>query len=424
MTIKRSSYSEEEEKAHQIKKHIEEGGNIRTIPYRPSEIKILDLDGTNLETLPENIDQLESLTDLRLSENNLTSLPESIGRLTKLEYFTCDHNKLSDLPESIGNLKELTELQLFSNSLRELTRRIGNLTNLEALHLDNNQLSILPESVSSLTKLKLLYIHQNEFSFLPESIPNLKELNTLNIAGNKLTALPNSIGELTNLTKLTLAGNKGLTALPQSIGKLTALQKLNVAETSLTALPGEIVNLTILKSLILYGNEKLTQLPPFVFYNLTCLIELNIKKCTHLTSLPCDLFTTKDKETKLEINPEATPLLQPIELPEDEQHKDGTLERVVCRTGELTRNKCTHLTSLIYNFFKPKDKKTRLKINAEATPLLQTIELPEDEQHKDGTLERVVCRTGELTHNSVILFGLSKETTYELRYTKQDSFPH
>lgn len=176
----------------------------------------LDLSNLGLTTLPPEIGQLTSLTELNLYGNQLTTLPPEIGQLTALTALYLHDNHLSTLPPEIGQLTALTMLRLYGNHLTTLPPEIGQLTAMTELELANNQFTTLPPEIGQLTALTDLYFYDN-----------------------KLTTLPPEIGQLTALMSLYLHINQ-LTTLPILLGKLPQLKYLNILDNPL---PAELIKL-------------------------------------------------------------------------------------------------------------------------------------------------------------------------------------
>lgn len=79
------------------------------------EMDILDLRGSELTELSENINRFKNLYILSLDNNKLTELPDSFLGLDKLEEITLDNNNLQTLPDSIFQLHNLQTLSLKGN---------------------------------------------------------------------------------------------------------------------------------------------------------------------------------------------------------------------------------------------------------------------------------------------------------------------
>jgi internalin A len=224
----------------------------------------LNLDGNQLTTLAAGIGRLRELNVLTVSMNQLTELSPRIGQLTKLISLNLDDNRLRSLPPEIGRLKALTSLSLICNELTALPSEIGQLTALKTLSLgtnsrtmattNQNKLAILPPEIGQLTSLTSLDLCAIHLTSLPSEIGRLAALTSLNLAVNMLTSLPPEIGGLTALTLLDLTQNS-LLALPPEIGRLTRLTSLHLRNNELTTLPGEIGKLTEVTSLDLTFNQ-------------------------------------------------------------------------------------------------------------------------------------------------------------------------
>ena len=226
-----------------------------------NNLKTLELShyDISLQTLPDSIGNLTSLTTLSLTDcMNLVNLPETIGELTSLttlKLFQC--HALINLPVSINKLTSLTTLK--SNSLKDVTiEAIMALTALTTLDLRECYLLKLPDSIGSLRNLRTLDLTLcRDLKTLPNTIGNLKELTTLNLYDcYRLENLP-ELGNLSKLTTLDLRRCYGLTQLPESIGKLSALTTLELSYcAALTHLPESIWLLLNLRT-ITYNSDTI-----------------------------------------------------------------------------------------------------------------------------------------------------------------------
>ena len=228
--------------------------NLRNLRY-------LDLIGNPLTNLPNNIENLRNLERLKLGGNNLI---ESIVKLStgiiSLINLDLNNSDLETLPDEIGNLENLTSLTITKNKLTSLPPDIDNLINLERLDLDDNSLTFLPPNISNLRNLKVLDLSNNILDKLPINIGNLRNLEVLYVHLNRLDELPDSIIELRNLQVLVLSNNR-LTELPDSIRELTNLTHLYLDNNHITRIPEWIENLRNLETLDLTDNPIISGFP-------------------------------------------------------------------------------------------------------------------------------------------------------------------
>jgi Leucine-rich repeat (LRR) protein len=127
---------------------------------------------------------------------------------------------LDSLPQSLRSLTTLTRLDVNGSRLTVLPDWLGGLTGLTSLGLSRNRLTTLPDWLGNLTGLTELFVGGNQLSGLPESLGNLTALRRLDLSGNRLTVLPDWLGGLTGLTRLDLIGNP-LTIVPDWLGNPT-----------------------------------------------------------------------------------------------------------------------------------------------------------------------------------------------------------
>eukprot|EP00028_Trichosphaerium_sp_Am-I-7-wt_P007952 CAMPEP_0168521224 /NCGR_PEP_ID=MMETSP0405-20121227/8525_1 /TAXON_ID=498012 /ORGANISM="Trichosphaerium sp, Strain Am-I-7 wt" /LENGTH=318 /DNA_ID=CAMNT_0008542395 /DNA_START=26 /DNA_END=982 /DNA_ORIENTATION=- len=80
--------------------------------------------------IPDSIGELKNLRNLDLSGNKLKSLPASICSLN-IEVLECFNNKLESIPEDIGQMEKLQVLKLGRNMIAKVPDSIGDLTELQ-----------------------------------------------------------------------------------------------------------------------------------------------------------------------------------------------------------------------------------------------------------------------------------------------------
>jgi hypothetical protein len=119
--------------------------------------------------LPDNLDDLSELKILSVRSTNMESLPKCIGNLKKLFLIDLDFNNIATLPESIGGLENLQYLYLIYNQLVSLPNSIGNLSKLKDIHLIKNKLKKIPESFK--------YLNCNGIRLIDNPLVSLSNIN-------------------------------------------------------------------------------------------------------------------------------------------------------------------------------------------------------------------------------------------------------
>ncbi|MED6134167.1 hypothetical protein PIB30_034784 [Stylosanthes scabra] len=159
-----SSLREFEVRSHLIEKLDLSKTAIRTLHTSIGDIKnlkSLNLEGLRLESLVKELSKLKSLEYLNLSrsglkfeKDQLRVLFDGLKSLAKLHLKHCIN--LFELPDNMDALSQLNELRLDGSSITALPASIKNLTRLEILSLENcNQLVRLPELPASIKELNI-----------------------------------------------------------------------------------------------------------------------------------------------------------------------------------------------------------------------------------------------------------------------------
>ncbi|KAL4581443.1 hypothetical protein LXL04_017658 [Taraxacum kok-saghyz] len=178
-------------------------------------LKVLDLEGVCIQSIPVAILGLFNLRYLNLRETNIKDLPKSMERLRNLQTLDVRNTNLEKLPNGISNIPRLRHL-LVSNlqsSLRvplEITK-IKNLQTLVSVEADEDFI----QQVGNLTELKRL------------DITKVKAINGPNLC--------NSIEKMTDLRRLSITASsetedlmlESLTFPPLFLQKLALVGQLN-----------------------------------------------------------------------------------------------------------------------------------------------------------------------------------------------------
>ena len=131
-------------------------------------VRVLQLQGFELDVLPESIFSMPNLTDIHLESSAITLTPETAQRLAgmeRLEYIDLDDNPLNVTPD------------------------FSSMTNLNTLHLSNTELTEFPLSVLDLPGLEVIDLSENLIIELPEALFEAPASITqgLDLQGNPLS---------------------------------------------------------------------------------------------------------------------------------------------------------------------------------------------------------------------------------------------
>ncbi|XP_057478398.1 disease resistance protein RPM1-like [Actinidia eriantha] len=215
-------------------------------------LTLLDLEGTQLETFPNEIVKLFHLRHLSLRGTNLKIIPKSIGNLRNLETLDLKQTLVTELPDEILKLQRLRHLLLYryhcefaEPSFHDHTgfkapMGIGRLSSLQKLcsieaNHDNNNGNVLREvgKLTQLRRVRILKLRREDGKVLCWSLEKLKNLRSLLVGaiqedeiidldalssppqhlralyvGGHLQRLPRWISSAFNLVKVCLAFSK------------------------------------------------------------------------------------------------------------------------------------------------------------------------------------------------------------------------
>ncbi|PHT30251.1 hypothetical protein CQW23_30180 [Capsicum baccatum] len=189
--------------------------------------------------IPDEVGNLSSLLDLRLSGNNLFgSIPITIGNLRKIQHFDLTNNKLTGfIGDHICKLQHLGDIYLGKNQLSgSLPNCSGNITSLREIHLGSNKLSSnIPPSLGNLQELVVLDLSSNNMvGSLPPEIGNLKAVTLIDLSMNQFSnEIPKEIGGLQTLVHLSLRHQKLQGSIPDSMSNVVGLEFLDLSDNNM-----------------------------------------------------------------------------------------------------------------------------------------------------------------------------------------------
>ncbi|KAF8019157.1 hypothetical protein BT93_H3902 [Corymbia citriodora subsp. variegata] len=273
-----------------------------------------------LKTLPDEMEELEALTELLVDETSITNIPEwkgmekletlsatscellskcnLAGCSTSLLYLDLSGTRISELP--FGNFGSLVELRLTRSNIRELPNSIETMKNLRVLDISDTGLEKLPSAIGMLEQLE--EIDANNCRCLCGEIPieigNLSSLRILRLSNMRVSNIPKlpesmthldlpdiqqvrcpDLSNLLNVGDLSLGLRYQTPSPPASslswLERLTKLEHLSLYCGGLVTLPSDFNLLLKLRKLELAGNnqDRLPRLPQNLSY-------LKIRSCS------------------------------------------------------------------------------------------------------------------------------------------------
>ncbi|XP_017732592.1 PREDICTED: protein LAP2 isoform X6 [Rhinopithecus bieti] len=219
----------------------------------------LYLDANQIEELPKQLFNCQSLHKLSLPDNDLTTLPASIANLINLRELDVSKNGIQEFPENIKNCKVLTVVEASVNPISKLPDGFSQLLNLTQLYLNDAFLEFLPANFGRLTKLQILELRENQLKCLPKTMNRLTQLERLDLGSNEFTEVPEVLEQLSGLKEFWMDANR-LTFIPGFIGSLKQLTYLDVSKNNIEMVEEGISACENLQDLLLSSNS-LQQLP-------------------------------------------------------------------------------------------------------------------------------------------------------------------
>ncbi|XP_075446460.1 erbin isoform X5 [Ascaphus truei] len=219
----------------------------------------LYLDANQIEELPKQLFNCQSLHKLSLPDNDLTILPASIANLINLRELDVSKNGIQEFPENIKNCKVLTIVEASVNPISKLPDGFSQLLNLTQLYLNDAFLDFLPANFGRLTKLQILELRENQLKMLPKTMNRLTQLERLDLGSNEFTEVPEVLEQLSGLNEFWMDGNR-LTYIPGFLGSLKHLTYLDFSKNNIEMVEDGISGCERLQDLLLSSNA-VQQLP-------------------------------------------------------------------------------------------------------------------------------------------------------------------
>ena len=161
----------------------------------------LELCGTKLLILPENIDSLK-LISLNIHNNNISILPSALYNMKTLKYLTISTNPIQNISDNIENLISLLHFRLEETLVKVLPQSFACLINLEriylknhhAFYIKNDNMIIFSVKCKIPPHIKHLTIEDTKYVDFDSDIPNcLESLNLHMYRNNQMKKLPKTL---------------------------------------------------------------------------------------------------------------------------------------------------------------------------------------------------------------------------------------
>nr|AAK20736.1 LRR19 [Triticum aestivum] len=207
---------------------------LKPILTSSSLLSTLDLQGTHIKMLPNEVFDLFNLRYLGLRDTKIESMPAAVGRLQNLQVLDAYHSKLTYLPNSVVKLQKLRYLYAgtWKDSIRgvKVPKGMQHLAGLHALQSVRATPEFLHEA-AALTELRtfdVCNVQSEHSAYLSNAITKMSHLVHLEIdaaAENEVLRLE-GLHLPQTLSWLALRGTLEKTSMPQLFSSWSHLNSL------------------------------------------------------------------------------------------------------------------------------------------------------------------------------------------------------
>ena len=200
-------------------------------------LRVLHLEGDELDSIPPEIKRLSKLEELSLENLEIRKLPDSLKELPCLQKLSLVGNLFSEEDsnlEILGELKNLKHLDCSHCKLKSFDWSwVKDLPHLESLSLEGNDLSgtytnQLLSTFSLIPSLKVLSLANCYLTDLPEVEGGFTNLVRLDISGNDLTDLPVFLSYLPQLKWINLQGNPVFSGMDEDMNEYANEEEVEI----------------------------------------------------------------------------------------------------------------------------------------------------------------------------------------------------
>ena len=180
-----------------------ENANLSNLPTYFQDLlnlRILDLTSNNFKILPDKINYLSNSEKLNMEYNELTELLPFIENVT-FQWISLKTRKIETIPDSIGNLRSLTYLYIGENPISDSPDGITNLQCSQALAINNTLIKELPEFLKILQNLQIIALFNVPLKSLPTTLEEIKSLEWIGLNDNSKLYIPRNLEDKIYFTK-------------------------------------------------------------------------------------------------------------------------------------------------------------------------------------------------------------------------------
>ncbi|XP_031253045.1 putative disease resistance RPP13-like protein 3 [Pistacia vera] len=192
---------------------------------------------SNAENIPANIGNLNlrSFLLFRATEMSSSALRKLLAELRLVRLLDLQGVGIESLPDEVGDLINLRYLDLRGTMIKNLPNSMKNLRNLQTLDIRNTNVSTLPRGINMLTELRHLHMasfferDNKDFLKIPKGKLCFKELQTLSGIDCDQNFMK-QLRSLTNLRKLYIGGITG--SIKSAFEVSTSFGEIKIARVS------------------------------------------------------------------------------------------------------------------------------------------------------------------------------------------------
>ncbi|XP_019639698.1 PREDICTED: malignant fibrous histiocytoma-amplified sequence 1 homolog [Branchiostoma belcheri] len=222
-------------------------------------LNALDLCYNDIEEIPFEILEMESLEAFSCSNNKIQVLPplDPANVSQNIEFVDLSNNKICEGPSSLLLIRTLKTLLLGGNQITTLPSDLdlNNLSPmLRVIDLSDNRLKDIPLPLCFLPSLEELDLKQNKINTISANVRSCKSLSVLDVSRNRLNEIPSHVTGLPSLVEIHASNNQINSVSPLQRDESSVLEVIDLASNSLFYFPEALIQMERLKKVDLSYN--------------------------------------------------------------------------------------------------------------------------------------------------------------------------